>query len=164
FTLIDAVKNIANITLKIIGEGPIKEDLELKVRNEKITNVCFLGYKTGRELNEEVRKAMFVLCPSEWYENNPRCIVEGYALGKPVIGARIGGIPELVRDNETGLTFESGNSEDLHLKIQYLLNNRDNIIEMGKNARNHVTQELDAEKHYIKLLDIYQKTIEEYKR
>ena len=164
FTLIDAVKNIASVTLKIIGEGPIKENLELKVRNEKITNVRFFGYKTGRELNEEVRRAMFVVCPSEWYENNPRCIVESYALGKPVIGARIGGIPELVRDNETGLTFESGNSEDLRSKIQYLLNNQDSIREMGKKGRNHVVQELNAEKHYKILLDIYQRIIEENKR
>ncbi|OOP55088.1 MAG: group 1 glycosyl transferase, partial [Candidatus Brocadia carolinensis] len=156
FTLIDAVKNIANITLKIIGEGPIKEDLELKVRNEKITNVCFLGYKTGRELNEEVRKAMFVLCPSECYENNPRSIIESFALGKCVIGSRTGGIPELVRDNETGLTFERGSVEELRTKIFYLLNNRNDIVKMGEKARMLVEKEFNQEKYYKGLMEIYQ--------
>ncbi len=160
FTLIEAVKNIPDITLKIIGEGPLRSSLELNVESKGLKNIKFLGYKSGKELHNEIRSAMFVVCPSEWYENNPRSIIEGFALGKPAIGARIGGIPELVMDNKTGLTFESGNSEDLRSKIQCLLNSPNGVAEMGEKARIHVTQELTAEKHYIKLLNIYQKTIE----
>ena len=159
FTLIDAVKNIASVTLKIIGEGPIKENLELKVRNEKITNVRFFGYKTGRELNEEVRRAMFVVCPSEWYENNPRTIIEGFALGKCVIGSKVGGIPELVQDNETGLTFEQGSSEELRTKILYLLNKRNDVITMGEKARKLVEKKFNKEIHYKCLMEIYRNIV-----
>lgn len=162
FTLIDAVKNIPNITLKIIGEGPLKESLELKVESLKLNNVKFLGYKTGQELKDEIRNAMFIVCPSEWYENNPRSIIEGFALGKCAIGARIGGIPELVRDNETGLTFESGNPDDLRSKIEYLTKHPDKISEMGRNARELVEKELNAEKHYSQLINIYQKVLDDY--
>ncbi|KKO19435.1 MAG: hypothetical protein BROFUL_01850 [Candidatus Brocadia fulgida] len=160
FTLIEAVKDIQGITLKIIGEGPLRERLELEVRNSGIRNIEFLGYKGGKELKEEIRKAMFVVYPSEWYENNPRSIIEGFALGKPALGARIGGIPELVKDNETGVTFESGNGEDLKAKIEYLRKNPNKIVEMGKTARVFVEQELNDEKHYEKLMEIYQKTLE----
>ncbi|MFC2161880.1 glycosyltransferase, partial [Acidobacteriota bacterium] len=97
----------------------------------------------------------FIVIPSECYENNPRSVIEAFALGKPAIGARIGGIPELVRNHETGLTFESGNVEDLREKISDLLNNPDKIVDMGKNARAFVERELNAEKHYQRLMEIY---------
>jgi glycosyltransferase involved in cell wall biosynthesis len=159
FTLIEAVKDIPGITLKIIGEGPLKESLELKVESLKLNNVKLLGYKTGHELKEEIKKAMFVVCPSEWYENNPRSIIESFALGKCAIGARIGGIPELVRDNETGLTFEPGSVDDLRSKITHLLENSFKIQQMGKNARRFVEEEINQEYHYEKLMQIYNASI-----
>ena len=107
----------------------------IKKKGKGVNNIHFLGYKTGDELNNEVRKSMFVVLPSEWYENYPRAIIEGFVLGKPAVGARIGGIPELVKDGETGLTFESGNMEDLKSKIIQLSKNPEGIIRMGKNAR-----------------------------
>jgi len=68
---------------------------------------------------------------------------------------RIGGIPELIKDNVTGLTFEPCNSDDLSEKIEYLNRNPEKIIEMGRNARSFVEQELNGEKHYEMLIDIY---------
>ena len=112
-TLIKAVKGISGVRLKIIGEGPIRPALESLVSKEKVLNVDFLGYKGGGELEDEIRSCRFLVLPSEWYENNPRSVVEGFALGKPVIGANIGGIPELVRDSVTGLLFDAGNAQDL---------------------------------------------------
>jgi len=155
FTLIEAMKGL-NTKLKIIGEGPIKESLESRVRSLELKNIEFLGYKAGEELKDEIRKSMFVILPSEWYENNPRCIIEGFALGKPAIGARIGGIPELVKDNETGLTFEPWNADDLKRKISQLLENPLEISRMGKNARKMVNEELNPDIHYGKLMEIYE--------
>ena len=157
FTLIEAIRNIPDITLKIIGQGFAKEKLQEKIKSDEITNVKFLGYKTGEELNNEIRNSIFVVLPSECYENNPRSVIEAFALGKPVIGARIGGIPELVKDNETGLTFNPGDSKDLSLKIKELLDSPDEIRAMGKRARGFVETELNAEKHYQKLMTIYEK-------
>jgi glycosyltransferase involved in cell wall biosynthesis len=158
-TLIEAVKGL-DVTLKIIGEGPLEEELVSSVKCQGIKNVQFMGYMTGDVLREEIRKSMFVVIPSEWYENNPLSALEAFALGKPVIGARIGGIPELVQDNETGLTFESGNAQDLADKIQTLVNQPDLIAEMGKTARLFVESELNSEKHYAQLMTIYQQAIE----
>ena len=154
FTLIEAVKGL-DVKLKIIGEGPIRESLEHSAKSKEIGNIEFLGYMSGEDLKNEIKKSMFVVLPSEWYENNPRSIIEGFALGKPAVGARIGGIPELVKDGETGLNFETGNVEDLRSKIKYLINNTDKIVVMGKNARRFVEVELNQEVHYKKLIEIY---------
>lgn len=158
FTLIRAMRGIDAI-LRIIGDGPARNDLEAAVRNSNSRNVEFLGFKTGDELKYLIKKAMFVVLPSEWYENNPRTIIEAFASGKPALGARIGGIPELVRDGETGLTFEPGNANDLAEKISMLLGNSALRIEMGKNARTLAETELNPEKHYKRLMEIYDMAI-----
>ena len=159
FTLIEAMKELPNVTLKIIGEGPIKEALGSRVETLGLKNIKFLGYKSGKELNDEIRKSMFVVLPSEWYENNPRTIIEGFALGKPAIGARIGGIPELVRDNETGFTFEPGNVDDLISKIKELIADPDLIQKMGHGARRLSEEEFNEEKHYKGLIQVYENAI-----
>ena len=162
FTLIEAMKNVKDLSLKIIGEGPIEESLKSKINCEKIKNVNLLGFKTGKELKDEIKKSMFVVLPSEWYENNPISVIESFALGKPVVGARVGGIPELIKNYETGLTFELGQSEDLILKINYLKKNSDIITGMGKKARAFVEQELSSEKYYQRLMEIYNYAISKH--
>jgi len=161
--LIEAVKEL-DVRLKIIGEGPTRDVLCRRVNDEKIGNVEFLGYRKDRELKDEIRKAMFVMVPSEWYENNPISILEAFALGKPVIGSRIGGIPELVKDGETGLLFESGNSQNLREKIEYLLNHPEDVLRMGKNARQLVEREYNPDLHYKKLMEIYDCAINKHKK
>lgn len=161
FTLIEAMRGL-DLKLKIIGEGPLKDNLELKITSDNLENVILLGYKTGEELKNAVRKSIAVIVPSEWYENNPRSVIEAFALGKPVLGAKIGGVPELVRDNETGLTFEPGNIKDLRLKILSVLADQNKVVSMGKNARVAVESEFNKEKHYNKLMDIYNTAITEY--
>jgi len=158
FTLIKAFKGL-NVTLKIIGTGPIEEDLKIKVKSFGLNNVKFLGYKLGEDLKNEIRNSMGVILPSEWYENNPRTVLEAFALGKPIIGARIGGIPELVRDGETGYTFEPGNADDLGDKILLFLKNFEKIADMGKNARKFVEENFNPEKHYLR---IYQMAIQKH--
>ena len=141
--------------LKIVGEGPIKVDLERKIMTSEYENIELLGYKDGEDLTKEIRNSMFTVLPSQCYENNPRSIMEGFALGKPAVGSRIGGIPELVKDNETGLTFQSGNVEDLRAKLIQFLKNQNEIKRMGKNGQRFVKNEFASEIHYQNLIKIY---------
>jgi glycosyltransferase involved in cell wall biosynthesis len=159
-TLIQAMKSCPDITLKIIGDGPLRESLELRVQGDGAQNITFLGYKTGDELKTEIRESMFVVLPSECYENNPRSIIEGFALGKPALGARFGGIPELVKDGETGFTFEPTDIQDLRGKIYFLVDQPELIVKLGQNARSFAERELNAEKYYIRLMSIYNQVIE----
>lgn len=112
-TLLEAFKGLPQCKLNIVGTGPKEDELKAFAQSNRMENVRFLGYKQGKELAELVSRAYFVIVPSEWYENNPMTIIEAYSVGTPVIGARIGGIPEIVAENETGYQFESGNSKSL---------------------------------------------------
>jgi glycosyltransferase involved in cell wall biosynthesis len=157
-TLLDAVRGM-DVHLKIVGDGPVREELEAKAERDGLGNVEFLGYKKGAELHKELRDSMAAVLPSEWYENNPLAIIEAFAMGKPVIGARIGGIPELVRDWETGLTFEPGNVDDLKEKISLAIENKEKLPAMGERARRFVERELNPEVHYEKLMKVYKAAI-----
>ena len=156
--LLEAVKNI-DVILKIIGDGPQREELERKAKDGGLCDVRFLGYRQEEGLHEEIRKSLFVVLPSEWPENYPRSVIEAFALGKPVIGARIGGIPELVKDYVTGLTFVPGNIRQLRELICYLINHPDTVREMGERARQFVETELSPEKHYSRLREIYEQAM-----
>lgn len=161
-TLIRAVKSLP-IKLQILGSGLIMKDLINVTEKEKISNVEFLGYLKRENLWEKIGNSMFTICPSEWYENNPISVLESFACGKPVIGSRIGGIPELVKENETGFLFNPGDMNELREKIECLLKTPENIIRMGMNARKLVESELSPEKHYCRLIEIYEGTIESKK-
>ena len=141
----------------------MKEELKCYADTNNMDNVYFLGYKGGEELKEEIKKSMFVVVPSEWYENNPLSIIESFVLGKPVVGARIGGIPELVKDNITGLTFKSGDARDLKDKITKLVSSPEEIVRIGKNAREFVEREFNKEIHYQNLIKVYKLAMEKHK-
>lgn len=96
--------------LRIAGDGPLLE--ELKERYDGYNTIKFLGRIGAQEVNALLADARFSVVPSEWYENNPLSVIESLCAGTPVVGAEIGGIPELIDDNN-GLTFKSGDETDL---------------------------------------------------
>ncbi|MFA5362079.1 MAG: glycosyltransferase [Candidatus Omnitrophota bacterium] len=158
-TLLDAVKGLPGISLNMLGGGPMKPLLEEKIKKENIANAFLLGYKSGAELQAEVEKAMFVVLPSECYENNPRCILEAFAQGKPVIGSNIGGIPELIKENVTGMTFKPADTEELRAKIWLLSRNPGKIVEMGKECLRTVEDDFSPRRYYEGLKKIYAKAM-----
>lgn len=163
-TLLQAAKMLkGKFVLKIIGDGPQKEELVNFATTQRLADVHFLGFKNEGELKKELSNAIFTVIPSILYENYPRSVIESFALGKPVIGARIGGIPELVKDEQTGFTFKPGSPEDLASKIDFLLSHPNRAIEMGRNARQFVEKELNPDKHYQGLMAIYQRAKEKAK-
>jgi glycosyltransferase involved in cell wall biosynthesis len=157
-TLLQAVNGL-DIKIKIVGDGPMKTEYENYARVQGINNAVFEGYKSGEELQNLFRNAAFVIFPSECFENAPMTILEAFAYGKPVIGSGIGGIPEMVINNETGFIFKVGNYQELKEKIRHLLLNPFLMTEMGKKARKKVEEEYNAELHYGRLMGVYKKTL-----
>lgn len=153
-TLIDSMKQVNKANLKIIGTGPLMDNLENYKQHNKLNNVEFLGFKTGDELKSIVAKCMFVVIPSEWYENCPMSVIEAMSMGKPIIGADIGGIPELI-NKKCGLIFEPGNSNDLAQKINLLLNDKNMINEFAINARREVEEKYSGNAHLKKIESVY---------
>lgn len=158
-TLITAMESVKSSKLFIVGEGTYRNELERFVRKNHIMNVAFLGYKSGNELTEFIRNSLFTVIPSEWYEPFGMTVLESYALGKPVIGAEIGGIPELVDSGSTGLLFRSGDVDDLTEKINYLLENKRLAVKMGRNARKKVEEKFNEKIHHKKLMEAYEKVL-----
>ena len=102
--------------LHIVGDGPEREAIERLIASagpQAVSRIRLLGYRTGEDLQREVGNARFSVLSSEWRENMPYSGLESLAAQTPIIGARIGGIPELVEEGRTGFTFESGNIADL---------------------------------------------------
>ncbi|MBB3944392.1 glycosyltransferase involved in cell wall biosynthesis [Rhizobium skierniewicense] len=110
-TLIRAT-GLSGLRLRIAGTGPDEASLRALAQDVG-ANVEFLGYLTGGALHAAIAGAKALVLPSEWYENAPVSLLEAYALGRPVIGTDIGGIPELIKDGETGLIARSLDAENL---------------------------------------------------
>ena len=100
--------------LVVIGGGDLEKDLREKYKD---ANIEFLGQKNWSEFRSVLERARFMVIPSEWSENNPLTVIESQALGTPVLGANIGGIPELIEENVNGMTFVSGDTSDLKKKL-----------------------------------------------
>lgn len=150
-TLLKATRLLKNnLPLKIVGTGP----LEIELRKQ-YPDAEFLGYKTGDELKRLISRAAFVIVPSEWYENCSMVVLEAMAFGKPVIGSKIGGIPEQVEDGETGFLFDMENTHELADKMILLWSDKILRRRLGKNARKKLENEYALNDHCQNLKSIY---------
>ena len=98
-----------------------------------------------------VRKARFMVLPAEWSENNPLTVIESQSLGTPVLGARIGGIPELIEEGVSGMTVTSGDVDDLAAKISAMWNYSFDYRAIAMNA----VEQYSSEAYYDKLMRYY---------
>jgi len=155
--------NSRSSILKIVGTGELYD--ELKINTLGIDSIEVLGFKQGDELHELIKNASFIIVPSEWYENNPLTIIESYALGKPVIGANVGGITEIIENGKTGFLFEMKNIIDLSDKISMSekMSEEDYRI-FSNNSRQFAENHFNPDTHYYKLMKIYKETIDNYKK
>lgn len=153
-TLIRAAA-LANVELHLIGTGPEEETLR-ELATELGACVEFKGYMSGNGLHEAVRSARTVVLPSEWFENAPLSVMEAYALGKPVVGAGIGGIPELIKEAETGFTFESGSVDALAGVLSRVATLPDAEVErMGRRGRSWMDSNFSVPRYRERILELY---------
>ena len=159
-TLIKAMRGI-DAYLYVVGTGPLKEEILKYINIHRIKNVKMLGFKSGQELIDIVGNAKSVILPSEWYENGPYSAIEALQLGRPIIGANIGGIPELIDGN--GYLFESGNAGSLH---EVLMKFEDKAwarySELEFKSEEMFRKNYTAKTHVEKLKKIYSKAVERH--
>jgi glycosyltransferase involved in cell wall biosynthesis len=154
-TLLRAASH-AGVPLRIAGTGP--HEARFKALNAELGGSAeFLGYRSGPELHALVRGARAVVLPSEIYENAPMSVLEGMALGKTAIGARIGGIPELIQEGETGWTFASGSVDELAQRLREVAELPDQrLAEGGRTARRLVEQRFHRAGYVERMLELYE--------
>ncbi len=160
YTLLDAMAQFQGMPLVIAGEGPLGDELKQYAGNKSLENVNFVGYQSGQALHDLIRGAAFVVVPSECYENAPFACIESMALGRAVIGSDIGGIPELIQDNISGLLFKPRDAGDLVDKMNSLSAHPEWQIEMGKKGRSRVEAMFDSDSYYQNLMKIYSQLVQ----
>jgi glycosyltransferase involved in cell wall biosynthesis len=143
------------VKLKIIGSGPMRDAAE--AAGKKGTGIEFLGrLESQREVYDTMGAARALIFPSIWYEGQPRTIVESLAKGTPVLASRLGSMPEMITDNQTGLLFEAGNTDDLVRQAQSLFAQEENRTRMRQAARLEFESRYTAEKNYPLLMRCYE--------
>lgn len=135
--------------LIVIGGGELLPELQSQYKD--CMNIEFIGQKNWDEFRPILEGARFMVLPAEWSENNPLTVIESQSLGTPVLGARIGGIPELIEENVSGKTFISGDVEDLKRKIQEMFDTPFDYASLAQNAQNRY----NAEAYYERLIQMY---------
>jgi glycosyltransferase involved in cell wall biosynthesis len=161
-TLIKGIGCLPKIKLKIAGEGPQREYLEKIVTSMHLKNVEFIGFLEQNQLTRTISNCKFTVLPSMWNEAFGLSIVESFWHGKPVIGSRIGAIPELIISGKNGLLFEPGNFKDCAGKIDQLWNDQKLYRKLGLQAQRDSVKFYDTEKHYAKLMAVYRQAIKSF--
>jgi glycosyltransferase involved in cell wall biosynthesis len=110
-TLLWVARRHPDIPFVFAGSGPLAGSMR------GLPNVRDLGYLGGEELRGVVARASLAVVPSECPENSPFAVLEALSAGTPVLGARAGGIPELVADGVTGELFGFRDASDLERRL-----------------------------------------------
>lgn len=106
----------SGVPVVIAGTGPQASALAA-LANDLAAPVTFVGYCAAPDLAKLFARTRAIVLPSEWYENAPMSVLEAYSAGRPVIGADIGGIPEMIRSSETGWIFPAGDVDTLAMRM-----------------------------------------------
>lgn len=135
--------------LIVIGGGELLFELQETYKDNG--NIEFMGQMQWDEFRPILEGARFMVLPAEWSENNPLTVIENQSLGTPVLGARIGGVPELIEEGVNGMTFTSGDVKDLRDKIQKMFNHKFDYESIAKNA----VRRYSSETYYDRLMGYY---------
>lgn len=146
-TLLKVCKALPDIPFVFAGTGPLEGEIA------GVPNIKNVGFQRGQALENLIRQARFSVYPSQWYENCPFSVMESQLYGTPVLGADIGGIPELIEVGKTGELFESGNAAQLEKKIRTLWEDRELTDRYSENCA-HLRFD-DVAAYTEKLLKLY---------
>lgn len=151
-TFLDAARELPDVPFAVAGAYDQMPELP----KNSPPNVKWLGFLEGDALNDLYLKSRVLVFPSSWYEGFPNVITRAMILQKPVIASRLGGVPEIVEDGQTGLLFEPGNTKDLVRQISRLYKNPDVCRSLGAAGRIKAEREYSSVAVYRKLMAIFE--------
>lgn len=146
-TLINVAKMLP-YKLKVVGGGPLEEQLKTLCAGN--ANIEFLGHQDATTVARLLSSAKFAVVPSECYENNPLSVIESLCAGTPVVGAKMGGIPELI-DGGKGIIFEARNEKMLKQAIENAFSQE----WQHEKIKGIALKSFSPERHYDKVKAIY---------
>jgi glycosyltransferase involved in cell wall biosynthesis len=157
-TLLEAFarsKDHHGFALNMIGDGSLRPSIAERVRKLGLEDrVHVRGYVQREELNQLLAGSVAQIIPSQWYENNPLTAIEAFSQAIPVLGSRIGGLPEILNEESGSRTFEAEDIRDLSDKLIQLWTEKDKLNQMSKQARNAYLDKFTPERHINRYLQI----------
>ncbi len=148
------------IPLQVVGDGPLRAELEDDARQHTLSEVIFHGRLSPEQTLAAIKRSRFLVFPSEWYETFGRVAAEAFACGVPVIASRLGAMEEIVADGRTGLHFTAGNPGDLAAKVAWAWNHPAEMSAMGREARAEYEAKYTPERNYAMLMGIYDRAVD----
>ena len=152
-----------DMRLIVVGDGPdAAEFRELAASLDSASRIEFAGYQTGDALQTYVARASLAIASSRWRENMPYSIVEAFAAGTPVVGARIGGIPELVANGVTGFACEPGDvatMADAMVRGAEAFLDAPVYVRMQESCRAYVRENCSRDKFMDQLVELYEEAV-----
>lgn len=148
------------IPLQIVGDGPLRGELEAYARQHGLQDVQFRGNLARDQVMTAMKEARCLMFPSECYEGLPMTIVEAFACGTPVLAAGHGAMKELVEDGRTGKLFKPGDASDLADKVSSVWSDPGALEGFGTAARLEYEAKYTAKKNHGMLLDAYQRAMQ----
>jgi len=133
--LIDAMRECPGESLVIVGDGP--ERARLEARAQALSNVTFAGAASRADVDQYFARAKMLVLPS-FHEGQPNVVMEAMARGVPVVACAVGGIPDLIRDGETGLLLQPGDAAGTAAAIRRLAGDRELCRRLSDAAREDV--------------------------
>jgi glycosyltransferase involved in cell wall biosynthesis len=160
-TLLSAWQHLSSpVPLQIVGDGPLRAELEEFVRQRGLTSISFRGNLPWGDAMAAMKNARCLILPSECYEGAlPLTVVEAFACGTPVIASRLGAMQDLISDGYTGFQFTPGDARDLANKVERVWANASEMAEIGKLARREYEEKYTAQSSYKVLLTTYRRAI-----
>jgi glycosyltransferase involved in cell wall biosynthesis len=147
-TFLEAARHAPNVPCRIVGGGPLEDEVRARLAESGLKNVNLMGWLQGEALKEAVRGARAVVVPSEWYDPFPYVILEAMMAARPVIATNIAGPAEMVRQGEDGLLFPLRNAARLAMEMKALWDEPDRAAALGECGREKVLGRNDPERHY----------------
>lgn len=159
-TLLDAWRNLGDIPLTFVGDGPEMAALRAKAP----ANVRFAGSLGPEGVAREMRKAAALVVPSIWYEGFPMVVLEGMAHGLPIFASQIGSLTEIVEDGVFGGLAEPGSAASFAEKLREAFRDKNKLAAMGRSARQTYLDRYTPQANIVQLETIYRDAIGDVRR
>jgi glycosyltransferase involved in cell wall biosynthesis len=157
-TLLDGWRRLKTpVPLVILGEGLCGPEV-MAVCTE-VPSIQWLGQMAKNKVIELMKRARFLVLPSECYESFPLALVEAFGCALPLVASALGAMGELVNDGRTGLTFRASDPGDLAAKVDWAWSHPREMEQMGREARIEFEAKYTASANYEALLAIYNQVL-----
>jgi len=156
--LLRSLRKAGDPTFKIVGDGPILDDLKELAAHLELRNTDFLGRLAPDAVRAVVRESRFLVLPSSWDENAPLAALEAMALGRPLLVTATGGLVELVRNGE-GIACPVGDENALASALRLLNEDDDKCRALGTEALRRAKEEFVPQTHLDRLEAAYERCL-----